>query len=412
MQNQMGQIAKALQESPLGVLPSNTVTDPRAELKSISLVPPPKTPPLSAPKPKENPELNPHQQLIPYPFRLQKDKFQALDNPTGRADHFIYRIDIVDSLCDNFPIENNSLSSNPTPYSDLVVASLSPSLTPFRDSDSLLEETVTLLSHSDDSLPDYETFFFDIEEKSSGSTTSHSDHSLPDYEAFCFDVDHIKEKSSGSTTSHSDLSLLEYESFYLDLSIDTLPPTDRSDSHHEEFVDELAHIISPPEYDHFYFDIEVDPGELTRFLIENSSRVYSKRSHILPLNDFSHISFVSDLLLTDSSKIETFLSFHFGNEDKVFDPGILLIDGGVSFARKAPHLLNDNFKIDKRHILSEISLKIVPSVSFHPKDKGIRGDFDPFLEIPSDESKVHIEVLSVLWGNRLSIPDGLPLLSR
>ncbi|GKD35103.1 hypothetical protein Tco_1250612, partial [Tanacetum coccineum] len=39
--------------------------------------------------------------------------------------------------------------------------------------------------------------------------------------------------------------------------------------------------------------------------------------------------------------------------------------------------------------------------------------FDPFLEIPSDESKVHIEVLSVLWGNRLPIPDGsLPLSSK
>ncbi|GJX79528.1 hypothetical protein Tco_0327677 [Tanacetum coccineum] len=38
--------------------------------------------------------------------------------------------------------------------------------------------------------------------------------------------------------------------------------------------------------------------------------------------------------------------------------------------------------------------------------------FDPFVEIPSDESKVHIEVLSVLWGNRLPIPDGsLPLSS-
>ncbi|GKB45022.1 hypothetical protein Tco_0889964, partial [Tanacetum coccineum] len=38
--------------------------------------------------------------------------------------------------------------------------------------------------------------------------------------------------------------------------------------------------------------------------------------------------------------------------------------------------------------------------------------FDPFVEIPSGESKVHIEVLSVLWGNRLPIPDGsLPLSS-
>ncbi|GKA64178.1 hypothetical protein Tco_0763784 [Tanacetum coccineum] len=37
---------------------------------------------------------------------------------------------------------------------------------------------------------------------------------------------------------------------------------------------------------------------------------------------------------------------------------------------------------------------------------------DHFVEIPSGESKVHIEVLSVLWGNRLPIPDGsLPLSS-
>ncbi|GKC15735.1 reverse transcriptase domain-containing protein [Tanacetum coccineum] len=87
------------------------------------------------------------------------------------------------------------LSGSPTP-SDLVV-------------DSLVEETDILLSHFNDSSPDYETFCFDIEEKSSGSTTSHSYHSLLEYESFCFDVDHIKEKSSGSTTSHSDLSLLE-----------------------------------------------------------------------------------------------------------------------------------------------------------------------------------------------------------
>ncbi|GKF02376.1 hypothetical protein Tco_0029299 [Tanacetum coccineum] len=36
MQNQMGQMAEAFQERPLGVLPSNTVTDPRAELKVIT----------------------------------------------------------------------------------------------------------------------------------------------------------------------------------------------------------------------------------------------------------------------------------------------------------------------------------------------------------------------------------------
>ncbi|GJR63655.1 hypothetical protein Tco_1505817 [Tanacetum coccineum] len=116
--------------------------------------------------------------------------------------------------------------------------------------------TYTLFSHFNDSSPDYATFCFDIGEKSSGSTTYHSDLSLPEYESFYFDVDHIEEKSSDSTISHSDLSLLEYESFHFDLSIDPLPPADRSDSHLEEFADELAHIISTPEYDHFYFDLE------------------------------------------------------------------------------------------------------------------------------------------------------------
>ncbi|GJY12249.1 hypothetical protein Tco_0381558 [Tanacetum coccineum] len=158
---------------------------------------------------------------------------------------------------------NSFFEGNSTPSSDSVVESFSLLPTPFGDNDSLLEETGTLLSYSDDSIPDYKTFCFGIEEKSSGSTTSYSDLSVLDYETFCFDIDHQEEKSSGNTTYHSNLSLLEYESFLFDLLIDPLPPTDRSDSHHEEFADELAHIISPPGYDHFYFDLEDDPGELT-----------------------------------------------------------------------------------------------------------------------------------------------------
>ncbi|GKE16890.1 hypothetical protein Tco_1424467 [Tanacetum coccineum] len=415
-----------------GELEPETITEvvKISSSQSTPLVPPPETPPLSAPKPKKNLEPNPHQPLIPYPSRLQEEKFQALENPTGRADHFVYRIDVVDSLCDKFPIENNSLSGNPTPSYDFVVESLCPLPTPFGDSDSFLEETDTLLSHFNDSSPDYEEFYFDIEEKSSGSTTSHSDHSLSEYESFCSDVDHIKEKSSVRTTSHSDLSLLEYESFHFDLSIDRLPPANRSDSQHEEFADELAHIISPSEYDHFYFDLEPDPRELTRVLKKNISDtltkdlkiherndfplflsdcdsiffekfskidllvlfpfgdkdkvfdpgiftingVHSKRFSILLLDDFSSILFVRDFLfLTGPSEIETFLSFPSGNKDKVFDLGILLNNRIFSFTRKSPHLLIDNFMIDNCHILSEISLKIVSSISFHPKDKEIQG---------------------------------------
>ncbi|GKC07379.1 hypothetical protein Tco_0998989, partial [Tanacetum coccineum] len=153
-------------------------------------------------------------------------------------------------------------------------------------------------SHFDYSLLDYEAFCFDdnhIEEKSSGSTTSQSDHSLSEYEAFCFDIYHIEETSSGSTTTHSDHSLLEYESFLFDLSIDPFPPADRSDFYHEEFADELADIISPPEYDCFYFKSEPDPGQLTS-IVDSGIRenVLSTTNVNLPFEDdqFPLLAFV------------------------------------------------------------------------------------------------------------------------
>nr|GFD51806.1 hypothetical protein [Tanacetum cinerariifolium] len=75
---------------------------------------------------------------------------------------------------------------------------------------SLLEETNTF----DNSLPEFETFCFDVEEISSGSPTTHPDLSLPKYEAF-YD-NHVKEISSGSPTTPSDISLSEYDSFMFD----------------------------------------------------------------------------------------------------------------------------------------------------------------------------------------------------
>nr|GEZ88423.1 hypothetical protein [Tanacetum cinerariifolium] len=355
----MGQMAEDFQERPLGVLPSNTVTDPLTELtvvtsmdgltldgsfiphsnflvyqdkehepetitevveipssQSTPLVPPPETPP-STRKPKENLKPNPYQPFIPYPSRFKEEKIQALENPTGRANHFVYRIDIVDK----FPIENNSMSGNPTPSSDSVVESLSLLPTPFGNNDSLVEETDTLLSHFNNSPPEYEIFSFDIEEKSSGSTTTHSGYSLPDYKAFYFDDDHIEEKSSGSTTTHSDFSLPEYDLFIFDLSIDPLPPSDRSDFYHEEFIDKLAHIISHSEYDYFYFDLEADPGEFTRILKENIFDLSTKGFTINELNDSSLLLFDCDSSLSkEFLKIGLLVSFPSGNEDIVFDP--------------------------------------------------------------------------------------------
>nr|GEZ32403.1 hypothetical protein [Tanacetum cinerariifolium] len=109
-------------------------------------------------------------------------------------------------------------------------------------------------------------------EISSGSTTTHFDISLLDYEAFYFDNDHVKEISSGSPTTQSDISLSEYDSFIFDLT-------------HEEFVDELTHIISPPEYDCFYFRNLPDSGELMSVL---NSRIRENLSTTLvnsPIED-------------------------------------------------------------------------------------------------------------------------------
>nr|GFB59801.1 hypothetical protein [Tanacetum cinerariifolium] len=99
---------------------------------------------------------------------------------------------------------------------------------------SLLEETNTF----DNSLPEFETLCFDVEEISSGSTTISPDISLPEYEAF--HDDHVKEISSGSPTTHSDSHL--YASFMFNLSINPFPPADRSDSY--EFNYELISFIS------------------------------------------------------------------------------------------------------------------------------------------------------------------------
>nr|GFA62250.1 hypothetical protein [Tanacetum cinerariifolium] len=146
-----------------------------------------------------------------------------------------------------------ALKDNPTPSSDFMTKS------PFTSLNFLLEETNTF----DNSLPGSETFYFDLEEISSGSTTTRSDISFLDYEAF-YD-DHVKEISSGSTTTHSDSCL--YDSFIFDLSINPFPPVNRSDFY--EFTDELAHIISPPEYDCFCFKNEPNSGDFTTDVVED-----------------------------------------------------------------------------------------------------------------------------------------------
>ncbi|GJV56375.1 hypothetical protein Tco_1457380 [Tanacetum coccineum] len=186
--------------------------------------------------------------------------------------------------------------------------------------------------------PNLETFYFDLEENSSGSTTTRSDYSLPDYKAFNSDDDHIEEKNSGSTTTQSDISLSQYDSFIFDLSINPFPPADRSDFNHEEFAGELAHIISPPEHDHLCFKNEPELGDFTMDVVGDIFPTREPRVHVpnvLPTHTTLHLD-MDFILLSEplfAYIVWIFLPFltylvappyllSCGNEDTIFDPGI------------------------------------------------------------------------------------------
>ncbi|GKB33835.1 hypothetical protein Tco_0873236, partial [Tanacetum coccineum] len=214
-----------------------------------------------------------------------------------------------------------ALKDNPVPSSVVVTKSTStfPNL--------FLEETNTF----DNSLPESETFCFNLEEPSSGSPTTPSDLSLPDYEAFS--NDHIDENSSGSTTTYSDSSFSKYDSFIFDLSINSYHPSNRSDFH-EEFADGLAHIISPPEYDRFCFKIEPELGNLTMDVVGNifqeSEPIFVHVLNVLPTLELDFIPSSESIF---AYVVWIFLPFLFipvippyllscGDEDTIFDPGI------------------------------------------------------------------------------------------
>nr|GEU83069.1 hypothetical protein [Tanacetum cinerariifolium] len=210
-----------------------------------------------------------------------------------------------------------ALKDNPAPSFEFLTKSSSTSPKPF------LEETNTF--HN--SLLEFENFYFDSEEISSGSTTTHSGISLPDYEAFSFNNDHIQEINSGSTTTHSYVSLSEYDSFIFDLANDQFPSTNRSDFANEEFADELDHIISPPEYDRFYFLNFPDPGELISILNSGICENLSTTCVNLPIEDDHSplLAYVVWIFLAYLTYPVIPLYLHpFGNEDTIFDPGITI----------------------------------------------------------------------------------------
>nr|GEZ15685.1 hypothetical protein [Tanacetum cinerariifolium] len=181
----------------------------------------------------------------------------------------------------------------------------------------------------DNSLPEFKTFCFDVEEISSGSTTTHSDISIPEYEVF-YD-DHVKEISSDSPTTHSDSSI--YSSFIFDLSINPFPPVDMSDFY--EFTNELIPFISLREYDCFLFKGEPNSRDFTKDVVGDISTKEPKVPNALPTHPslqlnlkfqpssesfFTYVVWIFLFFLVYSVAPHYLLSLR--NEDTIFDPGI------------------------------------------------------------------------------------------
>ncbi|GJZ15109.1 hypothetical protein Tco_0550786, partial [Tanacetum coccineum] len=84
-------------------------------------------------------------------------------------DNSVNRIDVIDMACEEYSQEVLSFSDviasgNPTPYYDPIVSTSSPTLTPFGDSDFLLEEVDAFLALEDDpTLPEVDHSYYDSE---------------------------------------------------------------------------------------------------------------------------------------------------------------------------------------------------------------------------------------------------------
>ncbi|GKA22993.1 hypothetical protein Tco_0708955 [Tanacetum coccineum] len=242
------------------------------------------------------------------------EEVKDLDPEDGGIDDDILLIK-DDILCEKLLNINlliakiKALKDNPTPSSDFVTKS--PSTSP----NSFLKET----NISYNSLPEFETFCFNLEEKSSGNPTSYTDLSLPDYEAFFCDsepdsrnftmdvVEDIFDNPTRELRVHVPNVLPTCPTLYLDLNF-----TPSSDSLGSDLV-----VSFPSGTRNKIFDPGIFIG------------VQSKR--FLSPDKFS-ISFIRD---PPFPVIDTLLPFLSKNEDKVVNPGIL-----AAGEEKSPHLLS------------------------------------------------------------------------
>nr|GEW45777.1 hypothetical protein [Tanacetum cinerariifolium] len=149
---------------------------------------------------------------------------------------------------------------------------------------------------------------------------SNDEFSSTDNDSFSIDnIDYVEASPLDSELVSSEV---------MEIVIPECPPTNRSDFTHEEFADELDHIISPSEYDCFYFWNLPDPVELMYVLNSRIRENLSATTRVnLPVeNDYSPLlAYVVWIFLAYLTYPVIPPYLHpFGNEDTIFNPGITI----------------------------------------------------------------------------------------
>nr|GEW92010.1 reverse transcriptase domain-containing protein [Tanacetum cinerariifolium] len=187
LKNMFGQFMKMNTTSSLGsgTLPSNTITNPKEDLKGITTRrgtayqgPMIRTTSSSLPIVVEH-ETETGKALIDVyegelTLRVSKEAITFNLDQTSRYsanynDMTVKRIDVIDMVCEEYSQEVLGFSDvigsgKPTPYYDPIVSTTSPTLTPFGDSDFLLEEVDAFLALEDDAtLPAVDHSYYDTE---------------------------------------------------------------------------------------------------------------------------------------------------------------------------------------------------------------------------------------------------------
>nr|GEV33261.1 reverse transcriptase domain-containing protein [Tanacetum cinerariifolium] len=230
-----------------------------------------------------------------------------------------------------------SLNDNPSP--DHVLKPLSPFPILVEDSNSFLEKSDTSLFYSDNSLLEFETFSNHTEEMNNDSTTTHTDYSLPKYDSFLFEI----EPDRGELTSVVMKDNLAEPRVHVPNVLNTHPtlmldsdfiPSDNSLSESKIFYFDIEEKnsgsttihddISLSDLKCFNYKREPDPGELTS--IVNSGirqNILSTTNVILPPEEdhsplFAYVVWIFLSFLTYPVVPPYLLSF--GNEDTILTP--------------------------------------------------------------------------------------------